>query len=89
MDDTQNDIEYIKSLRIAGSSTRSPQEVSELQQKQARMSMMAYWTDTFTAKNEVHSEEESNEQNQDSKQPNEWTNPKTRGRLKPTRKGNT
>jgi hypothetical protein len=78
----------VKSARIRRGTPKSPQQIQEEQQAATNAAINSF----FYKQNEDSSDyddEEVKEQNQDGKQPNQWTNPKVRGRHKPTRKSDT
>lgn len=80
----------MKAERCVLNAPLSPQQVSEAQMYDARRAMDAFFSETTQDDDDiVVGVTTDEEQNQDSKQPNEWKNPKVGGRLKPTRKGST
>lgn len=81
----------MKAERCVLNAPLSPQQISESQMMDARKAMESFFSETTQDDDIVAGVQldETEEQSEDSKQPNEWTNPKVRGRLKPTRKGRT
>lgn len=82
----------MKAERCVTNAPLSPQQISEAQMLDARKAMDAFFSETTQDDDDIVAgaqSSETEEQSQDSKQPNEWKNPKVGGRLKPTRKGRT
>lgn len=80
-----------KAERIMTSLPLTPQQINEQQLALANQAMSAFYVDTFKEDETVWITEvvDDEEQNQDSKQPNQRENPKVGRRFKPTRKGDT
>lgn len=81
-----------KAERCVLNAPMSPQQVSQLQLASARAAMDSFFLDTTQDDDDIvqgDTDETNKEQSQDSEQLNQRENPKARGRLKPTRKGDT
>lgn len=82
-----------KAERCVLNTPLTPQQIQQSQLDAARIAMNAYFIETTQDDDDITStvtaDEAIQESNQDSKQPDQRKNPQARGRLKPTRKGNT